>query len=133
MSAAGFLLDTPFRVLCGGDIWAERVGPTWTQYRLSHTTSFLYGTIDSWRCGQLFATHIKRDGGPWYLNGVKQEGLDDLMDLDLGFTPATNWFTLRRVGDELGVRRALPVVWWDLGEERLIRLPQFYKIGRAHV
>jgi hypothetical protein len=125
-SAAGFAPESTYRVLCGGDVWTERGSPVWTQYRLWHTTAFLHGTIEGWFRGHSFQTHIKRDGGSWLLNGVKQEGLDDLTDLDLGFTPATNWFQLRRVGDEIGMRRALPVVWWDLGEERLIRLPQFY-------
>jgi hypothetical protein len=64
--------------------------------------------------------------GVWTLNDVEQPGLEDLTELDFGFTPATNWFTLRRLGPELGVRHALPVVWWNFGEQRLIRLPLFY-------
>ncbi|MGC4006583.1 MAG: putative glycolipid-binding domain-containing protein [Pirellulales bacterium] len=71
--------------------------------------------------------HIVRSvSGDWTLNDVLQTGLVDLTDLDFGFTPATNVFQLRRVGDEIGVRRALPVVWWDLDAEMLMRLPQFY-------
>jgi uncharacterized protein len=101
----------------------ERIG-----YVLSHySNGILCSLIRGKYLGTILDIVIRRnEQGVWSLRGVPQPGLDDLTDLDFGFTPATNWFTLRRLGPELGVRRELPVVWWVLGEEKLMRLPQFY-------
>jgi hypothetical protein len=128
-SLAGFALESPNLVLCGGDSWTQDGQPTWTNYTHSSIPGgkFLNATIDGWLNKRFVQAKIVRTAeNCWILNGSEQPGLEDLTDLDFGFTPATNYFQLRRLGEELGVRRELPVVWWDLGETRLIRLPQFY-------
>jgi hypothetical protein len=39
--------------------------------------------------------------------------LDGCVDLDLGFTPATNLFQLRRVALQVGQAADVPVAWLD--------------------
>ena len=44
-----------------------------------------------------FVHEIRRDDAGWRLNGVRVEGLEHLVDLDYGFTPATNVLQLSRI------------------------------------
>ena len=53
--------------------------------------------------------------------------LDDLHDIDFGFTPATNILHVRRAALRDGGSANLDVVWFDLGERALARLPQRYE------
>lgn len=72
---------------------------------------------------------ITRDpGGGWRLNGRAVAGLDDCLDLDLGFTPATNLLPLRRLGLLPRGRAALAAAWFlpGAGGGRLLRLEQSY-------
>ena len=62
----------------------------------------------------------------WHLNGVPLPGLHHL-DLDFGFTPATNLSLLHRVHMKIGERMALPTAWLDVDAGTLTELPQFYQ------
>jgi hypothetical protein len=70
---------------------------------------------------------IRRDNCGWRLNGVPIEGLEHLVDLDYGFTPATNLLQLSRVALKPGQRAAVPVAWFDLDSASLVELPQSYE------
>jgi hypothetical protein len=70
---------------------------------------------------------IQRDNRGWRLNGVAIEGLERLVDLDYGFTPATNVLQLSRIALKLGQRAEVPVVWFDLDSASLTELPQSYE------
>jgi hypothetical protein len=73
------------------------------------------------------AHEIRRDNTGWRLNGVAAEGLDHLVDLDFGFTPATNMLQLSRIALKLGQSAEVPVVWFDLDGARLTELLQRYE------
>lgn len=91
--------------------------PDWST-RQGHVTGFIGGrTVD---------TLILRGPGGWTLNG-RDFGMADIVDLDLGFTPATNMVQLRRVGLAQGASAAFDVAWLEAGDEALMRLPQFYR------
>ncbi|BCH25850.1 hypothetical protein MesoLjLc_57640 [Mesorhizobium sp. L-8-10] len=66
--------------------------------------------------------------GGWSLNGIEQLRLAGLIDVDLGFTPATNLLPLNRhalaVGD--GTRPS-PAVYLEFPEARLDYLEQTYE------
>jgi uncharacterized protein len=47
---------------------------------------------------------IRRDTTGWHMNGQPLRGLDGVLDLDLGFTPATNFAQVQRIS--LGVGEA---------------------------
>jgi hypothetical protein len=70
---------------------------------------------------------IRRDDAGWRLNGVQVEGLEHLVDLDYGFTPATNVLQLSRIALMPGQSAELPVAWFDLDSASLTELPQRYE------
>jgi hypothetical protein len=70
---------------------------------------------------------ILRDARGWRLNDVLIEGLAHLVDLDYGFTPATNALQLARIALAAGQRAEVPVAWFDFDSATLIELPQSYE------
>lgn len=85
------------------------------------------GMIGGFLGEKTIAGEIRRDDAGWRLNGVAVEGLEPLVDLDYGFTPATNILQLSRIALAPGERVDLPVVWFDLDSASLIELPQSYE------
>jgi uncharacterized protein len=70
---------------------------------------------------------VVRSGGLWTLNDAPVPGLRHLLDLDLGFTPATNLQQLRRVSIAANETVHLPVAWLDVDAGTLSELPQIYE------
>jgi uncharacterized protein len=70
---------------------------------------------------------IERDSRGWRLDGVAIDGLAHLVDLDYGFTPATNVLQLSRIALTPGQKAEVPVAWFDLDSASLIELPQSYE------
>ncbi|WP_280153625.1 putative glycolipid-binding domain-containing protein [Piscinibacter sp. XHJ-5] len=67
------------------------------------------------------------EGGRWTLNGVEQPLASGCVDIDLGFTPATNLILLRRLELPLGVTVPAPAAWMEFPDLRLQRLEQSYR------
>lgn len=70
--------------------------------------------------------------GQWTLNGGAAIGVEGCYDLDLGFTPSTNYLQLRRVELEIGAAADVPVAWLDLPDGTLRLLPQRYERRSAN-
>lgn len=70
---------------------------------------------------------FRRGADGWLFDGRKAEGLQNLPDLDFGFTPATNLQQLRRIALEAGEEASFSVAWFDIGAGALTELPQFYR------
>jgi uncharacterized protein len=85
------------------------------------------GVVSGFLGDKTIAHEIRRDDAGWRLGGHAIEGLEPLVDLDFGFTPATNVLQLSRIALELGGRADVPVVWFDLDSASLIELPQSYE------
>jgi hypothetical protein len=85
------------------------------------------GVVSAFLGDRTIQYEIRRDDTGWSLNGVRIEGLDHLIDLDYGFTPATNVLQLSRIALEPGQRADVPVAWFDLDSASLIELPQIYE------
>ena len=64
--------------------------------------------------------------GRWQVNGVRNKGVNGCVDIDLGFTPATNLIALRRLSLKVGQRAEAPAAYLRFPEMRLVRLPQSY-------
>ena len=75
---------------------------------------------------------IARQDGVWSLNDRAVVGLEHLVDLDLGFTPATNFQPLQRVPMAQGEAVHLPVAWFDVDAGTLTELPQVYERRREN-
>ncbi len=68
----------------------------------------------------------------WQLNGVLGKSVTGCVDVDFGFTPATNLITLRRLALKVGQRADAPAAYLRFPEMRLVKLPQSYlRTGRT--
>jgi hypothetical protein len=65
--------------------------------------------------------------GVWNMNGAVVAGLGNCMDLDFGFTPATNLLQLRRLTLSQGQAINAPVAWLDAAGGTLEVLDQRYE------
>ena len=63
----------------------------------------------------------------WIVNGSAVPGLDRFVDLDLGFTPATNLQQLRRGPIAENESAQVPVAWLDIETGMLVELSQSYE------
>lgn len=90
-------------------------------------------TIEGWLGADDVALGIERnDNGRWTLNGVDQPEAAGLVDLDLGFTPATNLLPIRRLALACGEKTQAPAAYLSFPPDRLTRLDQTYeRLGRT--
>ncbi|TPI17213.1 hypothetical protein FJW06_02635 [Mesorhizobium sp. B4-1-3] len=65
--------------------------------------------------------------GQWVLNGLGQAEVAGLVDVDLGFTPATNLVAIRRFDLAVGAATPAPAAYLAFPELRLERLDQTYR------
>jgi hypothetical protein len=65
--------------------------------------------------------------GRWILNGAEQAEVAGLVDIDLGFTPATNLLAIRRFDLAVGEATPAPAAYLAFPELRLERLDQNYR------
>lgn len=102
--------------------YVVRCDPEWTT--LSADVSGI------WRGAQA-ALRVERTGETWLLNGEAVTGVTGAVDIDLGFTPATNLMPLRRLS-EIGSLDATAAWLADPGAG-LARLDQRYTRRRGGV
>ncbi|MDQ0571839.1 hypothetical protein QFZ42_003673 [Variovorax paradoxus] len=88
-----------------------------------------WGTVRGWLGGTAIDLSIARDArGHWKLNDEAVPDLSHCVDLDLGFTPATNLLQLRRLNLSKGEGADAPAAWVDLdGGGVLSELMQRYE------
>jgi uncharacterized protein len=68
----------------------------------------------------------------WFADGVQQDKVGGCMDLDLGFTPATNLIAIRRLALKVGQRAEAPAAYLAFPKMRLEMLEQTYhRTGRT--
>ena len=65
-------------------------------------------------------------GGTWRVGTQVQQAVAGCVDIDLGFTPATNMLAVRRLGLRVGERAEAPAAWLAPPDTRLRLLPQTY-------
>jgi hypothetical protein len=115
--------------LTGAAVFKHADGPAAVDYRveLDATWRTVRGKASGFVGERRFDHRISREPGGWRLDGVLIEGLAHLVDLDFGFTPATNLQQVRRLGLKIGEAAELPVAWFDIGMSALVELPQRYE------
>jgi hypothetical protein len=64
--------------------------------------------------------------GNWERNGVVVPAVAGALDIDLGFTPATNTLPIRRLALEVGASAPVQSAWLRFPELRFERLDQTY-------
>jgi uncharacterized protein len=65
--------------------------------------------------------------GAWTIDGLMVWGLETCLDLDLGFTPATNLLHIRRLELAEGAGADVPVAWLTPAEGKVQLRPQRYE------
>lgn len=86
------------------------------------------GEVRGWVGGCMLDLRLCRaSSGQWTMNDQAVAGLDRCVDLDLGFTPATNLFHLRRIALQVGQAADVAVAWLDVPDGGLKLLCQRYE------
>jgi hypothetical protein len=122
-SVAGWQLE-------GTAVFRHEGAPARLSYRLACDPGWRTqrGEIHGWFGEQqVELTVVRSEQGVWTLNGSPVPGLESYVDLDLGFTPATNLPQLRRSALAEGQAADVPVAWLDVSSWNLQVLPQRYE------
>lgn len=86
------------------------------------------GVVHGWVGVRPLDFRIRRTlDGIWMCNGKTAPHLDGCIDLDLGFTPATNLVQLRRLALQVGQAADVPVAWLDVSVGTVDILHQRYE------
>ncbi|HEX6643262.1 MAG TPA: putative glycolipid-binding domain-containing protein, partial [Gemmatimonadales bacterium] len=86
------------------------------------------GSVNGRAAARAVELEVEREpAGAWRVNGTVAPALAGLIDLDLGFTPATNVFPLRRLGLRPGEAADAEAAWLDDERWMLARLAQRYE------
>ncbi|HEV7433549.1 MAG TPA: putative glycolipid-binding domain-containing protein [Pseudorhizobium sp.] len=114
--------------LSGQSTFLDPRGPTALRYVLTLDGNWVTraGRITGFIDDRAIDDHIVRSASGWRING-RAVGMGDILDLDLGFTPATNMVQLRRVSLAIGASTSFDFAWHEAGGEELQRLPQEYR------
>ena len=145
MTAASILwrrLDTPGHDVCrltetgagrrldGAAVFLHEGLPALLSYAVTFDASWQTerGDINGFVGTEPFAVEIVRSSdGIWTHNGDVIRGLEEYVDLDLGFSPATNLSQIRRLGLAVGEAADCAVAWLDMSTEKLDVLHQRYE------
>lgn len=69
---------------------------------------------------------IRVDAGSWIVDGEPRPDLDGCIDVDLGWTPATNTLPIRRLGSAADARRTIRAAWLRWPELVILPSDQTY-------
>ena len=116
--------------LLSGEVHAEESGvDAWLRYTIKCNpawrtlTAAVGGTVD----GLPFSLVLTADGaGHWAREGIPVAELNGALDVDLGFTPATNTIPIRRLSLERGASAPVRTAWLRFPELRVEPLDQTY-------
>ena len=91
-------------------------------------------TVTGQASGAPVLFELTADGvGHWTLNGEPLDVADGALDVDLGFTPATNLLPVRRLDLPVGARAEVKTTWVRFPELRVELLEQSYERESACV
>jgi hypothetical protein len=109
--ACWLLRDERGWMLDGAAIFKHAAGPARLAYRIQCDTEWrtLSGMVLGYIGNHPVSFNIARLASDWTLNGTVVRGLNQLDDLDLSFTPATNLLQLRRQDVPFGKSVSIPV------------------------
>jgi hypothetical protein len=86
------------------------------------------GQVHGWLAAHSVDLSIARtEAGAWTVNGAVVRDVGNCIDLDFGFTPATNLLQLRRLALDAGQAADAPAAWLDVSTGILELLPQRYE------
>lgn len=83
-------------------------------------------TVDGFLGDEVVAIEIDVDGDAWYLNGVEIPEVDGCIDIDLNFSPVTNFLPIKRLDLETGDSGDVRTAWLRFPSFELEPLEQTY-------
>lgn len=117
-------------LLSGTALFAHDGLPCRLDYRVLCDAVWLTesATVEGWAGGERVRHHLAADADRrWLLDGVEQPQVKGCIDVDLGFTPATNLLALRRLDLPVGVQSEVRSAWLDFPAFAMEPLPQSYR------
>jgi len=104
-------------------------GPAWLVYTIECDLRWRArrGQVRGRLGSRAIELEVSNGDGVWLLNGVTIDGLAGCIDLDLGFTPATNLIAIRRLALAPGQAGDVRAAWLDVATGALQPLDQRYE------
>lgn len=85
-------------------------------------------TVEGWAGSEPVALELTADAERrWFVDGKEQPQVEGCIDVDLGFTPATNLLALRRLDLPVGAAAEVRSAWLDFPGFTMEPLPQTYR------
>ncbi|MEW5926557.1 MAG: putative glycolipid-binding domain-containing protein [Gemmatimonadota bacterium] len=116
-------------LLAGTALFAHDGLPCRLDYRVLCDAAFRTesATVEGWAGREPVRHHLAADADRrWRLDGVEQPQVEGCIDVDLGFTPATNLLALRRLDLPVGAAAEVRSAWLDFPGFAMEPLPQTY-------
>jgi len=130
MDACAFEPSGDGYMISGAALYQDRTGPAKLEYCVRCDTD--WSSQSAWVRG--WAGPAKREfaasrnaQGAWTIDGMVIEGVGGLIDIDLGFTPATNTNAIRRLKLKVGDEVETTAVWLDTEKWHFKPLTQVYR------
>jgi hypothetical protein len=96
-------------------------------HRLRQRLAYSFGADHRGASGQPVRFDLAADGaGHWTRDGKRVSDVDGALDVDLGFTPATNTLPIQRLKLAVGASAPVTSAWLRFPELHLERLEQTY-------
>ncbi|MEM8976605.1 MAG: putative glycolipid-binding domain-containing protein [Pseudomonadota bacterium] len=116
MEACSIKKGSAGSVISGMAIYASENAPVRIGYSVTCTSDWecSAATVDRWIGEEKLKISLRRlEDGRWSANDQVIDGVDALLDIDLGFTPATNTNAIKRLNLGVGGSSEFTAVWLD--------------------
>jgi hypothetical protein len=116
--------------LVGTASYTAEDGPARLDYRVACDRAWrtIDARVEGLLAGRAVAFDLARtDEGLWTMNDSPVVAVRGCLDLDLGFTPATNLLAIKRLALSVGQAALAPAAWLDVDAATLTVLPQRYE------
>jgi hypothetical protein len=116
--------------LVGSAAYATGDGLTRLDYQVACDGAWrtVAARVEGTLAGRSVAFDLARtETGLWTMNGSPVSAVQGHLDLDLGFTPATNLLAIRRLGLAVGQSALAPAAWLDVDAATVSVLAQRYE------
>ncbi len=130
MDACAFDPDRSGHILSGAALCVEDAEPARFEYRVSCDSDWASRSarVTGWQGAARREVSLSRDPrGIWTVDGHEIDWATGLLDIDLGFTPATNTNAIKRLGLAIGDEVETTAIWLDAGDWRVKPLRQAYR------
>lgn len=130
MDACSFGQRDDGYVISGTALYLDGIQPAKFDYRVRCNSdwSSCSAWVGGWVSFEKKEFSISRDAaGIWFMDEIEITGVTGLLDVDLGFTPATNTNAIKRLNLDVGEEQETTAVWLDTEDWCFKPLMQTYR------